>query len=196
MLNLNNFGSSELGPCGKNYFTVWLNGCQKKCKGCISAAMNESQPPFVVSPVLLAQIFSQKNYDGIILSGGEPFLQCDELVNFLETAEMLCGHHVNVICYTGNIWEQLRDECQKKLLARIDLLIDGEYIAELDTGNRYRGSDNQRMLFLSDVFSPDDFPPMQRSITVTFHNDNMLTMTGIPSASEAAVWKQIKEIFL
>ncbi len=198
MLYLNNLGSSELGPPdrkGKN-LTVWVNGCARNCKGCISAEANRMLPPIIMSHYLLSLIFKEGKYHGLILSGGEPFLQAGELACTIEEISLVTGKKPPVICYTGNTLEEIRerqDPEELQLLSHIDLLIDGEYIEELDRQERYRGSTNQRLIFLTDGFRPEDFPPMKRSISIKLHGDGHLTMTGIPSRGQAETWNKIKK---
>lgn len=46
--------------------------------------------------------------------------------------------------------EELTDHNSKAFLGKIDLLIDGEYIPELNDGIGLRGSSNQRFHFLTE----------------------------------------------
>ena len=111
MLYLNNLGSSELGPPdrkGKN-LTVWVNGCARNCKGCISAEANRMLPPIIMSHYLLSLIFKEGKYHGLILSGGEPFLQAGELACTIEEISLVTGKKPPVICYTGNTLEEIRE---------------------------------------------------------------------------------------
>ena len=56
------------------------------------------------------------------------------------------------MCYTGYTLDHLRMHGtlpQQELLSRLDLLVDGLYIVGRHTDLRWRGSDNQRVHFLS-----------------------------------------------
>lgn len=198
MLYLNNLGSSELGPPDRkgNNLTVWVNGCNRSCKGCISSEANRMRPPIVMSSYLLSLIFKEGKFEQLILSGGEPFLQAGELAKTIGEIILMTGEKPAVICYTGNTIEELterQDPEELELLSYVDLLIDGEYVQELDIQERYRGSSNQRLLFLTDRFTPEAFPPMRRSISIKVHGDGHLTMSGIPSMTQAETWKNIKK---
>lgn len=196
MLYLNNLGSSELGfpdKKGKN-LTIWVNGCNRNCKGCISSEANRMPPPIVMSRYLLSLIFKEGGYDQLILSGGEPFLQAGELAQTIREISLITGGKPPVICYTGNTIEELmsrQNPDELELLSCVDMLIDGEYVEELDRQERYRGSTNQRMIFLTGRYSAEEFPPMQRSISINIYSDH-LTMSGIPSRDQAKVWEKIK----
>ena len=195
MLYINNLGKSNLGPPGARSLTIWVNGCSRNCKGCISAEANRMRAPIVLSERFVALMYKEGGYDLLILSGGEPFLQVSELARTINEIALLTGKKPPVICYTGNTKEGIEernDAAAKALLSLTDLLIDGEYIQELDSNDRYKGSDNQRMIFLTDRFSPEDFPPMKRSISIRLGSDH-LAMSGIPTASQAETWKNIKK---
>lgn len=193
MLYINNLGKSNLGPPGARSLTIWVNGCSRNCKGCISAAANRMRAPIVLSERFVALMYKEGGYDLLILSGGEPFLQASELARTINEIALLTGKKPPVICYTGNTkeWIEGRNDAAA-LLSLTDLLIDGEYIQEQDSSDRYKGSDNQRMIFYTGRFSIDDFPPMKRSISIKPGGDH-IAMSGIPSSSQARVWNILKK---
>lgn len=195
MLYINNLGGSDLGPPNAKNFTIWVNGCGRNCKGCISAEANKMNAPVVLSEHFVALLYKEGGYSLLIISGGEPFLQASELARTINEIALLTGKKPPVICYTGNTKEGIEernDAAAKALLSSTDLLIDGEYIQELDSNDRYKGSDNQRMIFLTDRFSPEDFPPMKRSISIRLDGDH-IAMSGIPSSSQARAWNILKK---
>lgn len=143
---------SVLGP-GIRY-VIWVQGCRKRCKGCTApdsrpeGAGEKIDVNYLVWDILLS------DREGITISGGEPFLQAEQL------AEMLRGvkkhKDIGVIVYTGYRYEELHDiPYADELLKLTDLLIDGEYIQELDDGKSLRGSSNQRIIPLTDRYSQD-----------------------------------------
>lgn len=86
-------------------------------------------------------------FDGITFSGGDPLVQDKEL-------DILIGlikkYHpeLNIWVYTGYLYE---DICNKPIIKNIDVLVDGKF----DEGKQYpkkqyRGSYNQRVLYLKD----------------------------------------------
>ena len=53
--------------------------------------------------------------------------------------------------YTGYVYEDLND-LQRKVLEKVDVLIDGPYIQEQrDITLPFRGSKNQRILYMKDL---------------------------------------------
>jgi anaerobic ribonucleoside-triphosphate reductase activating protein len=89
--------------------------------------------------------------DGVTFSGGEPMAQAAALVRLVDrlAAERPT---LSYVCYTGYTLDHLRCQGttpQRDLLARLDILIDGPYVAGRHTDLRWRGSDNQTVHFLS-----------------------------------------------
>jgi len=88
-----------------------------------------------------------KKVTGVTFSGGEPFLQADELVQIAKAVKKL---GLDITTYTGNIYEELttRDNSNiQDLLELTDYLIDGPYIHEQRNINlKFRGSNNQRII--------------------------------------------------
>ena len=199
MLNIDNFAlDSNLGSPNKKYMAIWFHGCGRGCAGCIAQQRNnDPEPCFTFSPEFFARMIMTdkgRDVDGFVLSGGEPFLQREDIVRFLSEAEKTAGRSLDVICYTGYKYEELMsaDSSAKELLEHIDVLIDGEYRKELNNGSRYRGSSNQNLIFLTKKYSVADFPD-EYSRKITISSFDVIEMKGIPTEKSETLWKAIKE---
>ena len=98
-------------------------------------------------------ILNQPDIEGLTLSGGEPMLQAEALSTLIDSIRE--ERDIGVMCYTGFRLEHLKDHgsaSQKSLLEKIDLLVDGVYVATLQNDLLWRGSRNQRILILSDRY--------------------------------------------
>lgn len=141
-------GTHVLGP-GLRY-VVWTQGCPRRCKGCITP---ESQPldqgtDFNIE-ALAADIVNNDRIDGLTVSGGEPFLQAQSLALLLQLLQQF-RPDLTVMVYTGYTLQQLsRIPYATDVLQYVDVLIDGEYIEELNDDKGIRGSSNQRVIALS-----------------------------------------------
>lgn len=141
-------GTRALGPGDR--FAIWTQGCLRRCKGCISPEHQPLDGGYLVDTNDLADhICACNSIDGITISGGEPFLQAKALAELLEKVIEM-RPELTVIVFTGNKLEELTDTDSKTFLGEIDLLIDGEYIVELNDGIGLRGSSNQRFHFLTE----------------------------------------------
>ena len=141
-------GTHALGP-GLRY-TIWVQGCRRHCKGCITPESQSLTNGIEIDTYsLAADILGHHAIDGITISGGEPFLQATELSHLLKYA-LQQKPELTVVVYTGYKLEELPNITgANDLLSHIDVLIDGEYIDELNDGKGIRGSSNQRIIPIS-----------------------------------------------
>lgn len=131
---------------------IFTAGCPHHCKGCHNpsswnpAGGEEIEVDEIVRRIKLI------GWDGVTISGGEPFLQSAELAKLVMACKSLGK---NVWVYTGYTMEQLvamHDEAVQTVLDYADVLVDGRFEQSLrDMGLRFRGSSNQRIIFLNKV---------------------------------------------
>lgn len=125
-------------------YVVFCQGCPHHCVGC----HNPESWSFDGGSLIDSEdiyISMQKNelLDGLTLSGGEPFMQVDELLPLVQKMKP----RYNVWCYTGFLYEDLLKDNKRKLLEYIDVLVDGKFILEQrDLTLRFKGSKNQRLI--------------------------------------------------
>ena len=94
--------------------------------------------------------------DGLTILGGEPLAPPN-----IETVRSICtdvrctfGNSKTIWIYTGYVKEYFDDPTNnpirvaKDIFDMIDVLVDGPFIEELKDDTRYRGSSNQRILYL------------------------------------------------
>lgn len=128
---------------------VFLSGCPHHCPDCQNEAMQAyDYGETITQDELLSRILKNKPLiDGVTFSGGEPFEQSSAL---LPLAQKLKAEGLNLWCYTGYTYKQLlEDEHKKRLLAEIDVLVDGLFLKQLmDPNLKYRGSSNQHIYAL------------------------------------------------
>lgn len=138
-------------------FVVWVQGCNKRCRGCCNpnmlklTAANLMPAQEVIER--LRQVHAQQPLEGITLLGGEPFLQAKGLAPLAQAAQEM---GLSVMVFTGYLREELTNDFlanAQELLAHTDVLIDGEFIRELqETTRNYVGSTNQRFHYLTDFY--------------------------------------------
>ncbi|MBP3806134.1 MAG: radical SAM protein [Oribacterium sp.] len=187
--------TSVLGPYSRS--ALWVHGCCFSCEGCLAKEMNIG-PYKECTPADLSEIFLKvADTEGITISGGEPFLQSEELAKMLDCIK--AKRDYGVIIYTGFLKEELEkndDAGVKRLLQHIDILIDGHYMQELDDGKPYRGSSNQKIHLMTDryksVFEDYYNGTDKRNIEIDVEKDNVY-MVGVPSKNGIEVWRQFKK---
>lgn len=132
-----------LGP-GKRV-GVWFCGCPRRCKGCSNPELWEFQEKYKTTPdavfEMVKTIAKDHQIDGFTITGGDPFYQSEDLKRLLE---MLKSVSNDIIVYTGYTREELKPDN----LENISVLIDGEYIEQLNDNSLLKGSSNQEVYIL------------------------------------------------
>jgi len=117
--------TSVLGPGMR--FALWLQGCKKRCVGCIAADAQSGQGDVVSVEDIFSQIIATPRITGITISGGEPFDQSESLSALIKLLKAQTG--LDIIIFTGYLYSNLRalnNVNIQYILNNIDLLIDGE----------------------------------------------------------------------
>lgn len=137
---------------------IYCAGCLHHCKGCHNPQswdMSGGEPRSVDS--LMEEIKSDEMSD-VTFSGGDPFYQVEA---FTELARRIKSETNKTIwCWTGFTYEEiLADGRLSMLLPYIDVLVDGPFILEQrDTSLLFRGSPNQRIIYLHGKPDDDSIP--------------------------------------
>ena len=129
-------------------YALFTQGCPHNCFGCHNPESHSfTDGEDFDRKQLLTEILEDKLLDGVTFSGGEPFMQAQELA--LLASEIKQNSTLNIYCFTGYTWEEIIEQIQTRpgwgdLLQSIDVLIDGRFELALKSLNlRFRGSSNQ-----------------------------------------------------
>ena len=139
--------------------TLFVSGCRNRCKECFqpqtwSFEYGEEFTDAVADRIIESMRPAWVN--GLTLLGGEPFEVENQrgLLPLLQRVRAeLPGK--TIWAYSGFTWDQLvgreasrcRCEVTDEVLALLDMLVDGPYVAELhDISLRFRGSSNQHII--------------------------------------------------
>ncbi len=141
-----------LGPGARA--VIWVQGCPFACPNCIVPESWDASGGEAVEVEALADwVLEQNHIEGVTLSGGEPMAQPAALTELLKRVS--ARSELSVVCYTGYTVEYLLkkgSDAQRALLGHVDLLIDGVYSEREHADLRWRGSQNQRLLALTDRY--------------------------------------------
>lgn len=188
-------GTKVLGP--GNRIAIWLQGCHRNCRGCMSPYSRPMDgghkvPLYKLTDQIL-KMADTKEFDGITISGGEPFLQVEALYELLKFIKE--NTEFGVIIYTGYQIEELRqfeDSRVKVMLDEyVDILIDGEFVEELNDGRSLVGSSNQKVHFLTNRYENEKsiYESTERKIE-TYVRSNEIFMVGIPNSTFLENWNK------
>jgi anaerobic ribonucleoside-triphosphate reductase activating protein len=138
-----------LGP-GKRV-GLWLQGCTLNCPGCMSPHLfvQREENKMAVAALMEKLQIGLSSCDGVTISGGEPFEQPQALCALLQ--QIAPFRHLDVMVYSGFTIEEIwQDSDKREALRWIDMLMDGRFDVKASNHKIWRGSDNQRLLLLSE----------------------------------------------
>lgn len=134
-------------------FTIFVQGCPRSCPGCHNPQTQCLEGGTSVSTEqLLEKIKSNPLLDGVTLSGGEPMIWAEQLLDLAKEIKKL---NLSLFCYTGYLFEELEKvKGAKELLKYIDVLVDGPFVKEKrDYRLKFKGSTNQRIIDVSNTLN-------------------------------------------
>lgn len=143
-----------------NRGVIWVQGCTIGCDGCYSIATHPHRKVNTVPPEELALwICSLSGIEGVTISGGEPFEQAQAVSRMLQCIRAE-RPDLSVFVFTGyevEVLQQSNDTYVQVLLEQVDILCCGPFMPEFfDINLLWRGSTNQRLIYLSNRYSVDN----------------------------------------
>jgi len=166
---------------------IWVQGCSLKCEGCISQSLwTTKNGKDIEIDLLVNQIAQlQEHFDGITITGGEPFEQYEALVVF--SAYIKQKTTLDIYVFSGYTLEELQAKFPDRLFMKyMDYLMDGRYVKELHDNNNFRGSTNQGFYKFDDgraaQLKSDSFSNNKWSVAVS--KNKQIFMAGIPKRDE------------
>jgi len=191
VLNLYHFEPqiTTLGP-GKRA-GIWFQGCDRNCSGCLvpESHRRNGGNPFEVD-MLVDTIISQTNIEGISISGGEPFLQQEELRTFLQRLKKI-RPDLSVVLFTGFLLNELNTPQQKEVINYIDILIDGPFKKSKQLVDPWRGSENQTIHFLSTRYNKTDHIQAVSGVEFFIRSGGRIFLSGVPPQGLLARLKKV-----
>ena len=151
-INKAHFPVTVLGP-GRR-LGIWVQGCSIHCRGCVSQdtwAPDRQREMPVAQLLAWCRQVTQDGFDGVTISGGEPFDQPRALAALLDGLthwRKSAGSDFDILCYSGYPLATLRKR-HARLLARLDAVIAEPYVESLPPTHLWRGSANQTLQALS-----------------------------------------------
>ena len=137
-----------LGP--GNRLVIWTQGCLKKCFNCETPEHQDVNGGNELDIIKFLKETDLSKFDGVTISGGEPFIQNKEL---LEVVKYLSKYIEDICIYSGYQYEELsKDPINQQIFDKIAVLIDGEYIENQNLGEKLKGSANQRIIVFKEKY--------------------------------------------
>lgn len=135
-------------------FTLFMQGCPHRCPGCHNPQTHEYRSgKNVTAEEVFNLICDSFLISGVTFSGGEPFVQAEQLIPL---AKLIKSKNLELAIYTGYTFEELiagSNPFEIELLKLSDILIDGRFLKDERTLSLpFRGSKNQRIINIAETF--------------------------------------------
>ncbi|HEX3474217.1 MAG TPA: 4Fe-4S single cluster domain-containing protein [Kofleriaceae bacterium] len=141
-------------------FVVWFQGCTLGCPGCFNPTTHDpgggrAMPVDELIDELIGELGrARPGIEGVSLSGGEPLQQPEAARALLDAAR---GLGLSTLAFSGYTVDEIRGlPGGPDVLARLDVLIDGRYVAPDRLATGLRGSANQRIQLLTGRYTLAD----------------------------------------
>lgn len=123
---------------------LWVSGCERKCKGCHNPETwdkNNGKEFGLDALDKLVDLIRDPYCNGLTILGGEPLTEYNKnkVLEITETIKFFFPEK-DIWLWTGYKIDEVID-----YITFCDIVIDGEYVEDLKSNNKYFGSSNQRM---------------------------------------------------
>lgn len=155
---------------------IHFQGCNFYCPGCFNKDLQISSP---ARQMEAGEIFHEiaglsSRPSGVVLSGGEPFLQAKGLKALLEIFKI---NNFRTILYTGNSMDELKESYLLEIAFLADMLLCGRYTAGNET-EIFPYTKCKDIYFFTNRYSLDDFKLIKRYEIKAGYNK--VTFLGFP----------------
>ena len=157
---------------------VWFQGCTIGCPKCFNPETHDAAGGYAAETNDIVEMLAaaRGEIDGVSISGGEPFQQPEAL---LDLVERLRATGLSVLVFSGYPIDVIKAQpLGPAILAHVDTLIAGPYVAGRHVGRALLGSSNQRVHLLSSRYGHRDFDRVPATEAV-LHRDGTITLSGI-----------------
>jgi anaerobic ribonucleoside-triphosphate reductase activating protein len=178
---------------------IWTQGCTLGCHGCLARDTWAADPDRAVDVAAIAGWVASlpEPVDGVTISGGEPFEQPAALTALLlaldawRAARAPGSSPADVLVYSGYPFSRLSRSAGARVpLELCDAVVAGPYVDRLNTGLRWRGSANQRIVPLTKLgrerYADADEPPGPQPRLQIGVDGDRIWYIGIPHRGDLA----------
>lgn len=156
---------------------IHFQGCKFNCPGCFNPETHSVNAGMELSVQDIIGMLP-KDIDGVTISGGEPFLQQEDLLQLVQAMREL-GY--SIIIFTGYYLNEIvKLKYGKEVLKYVDAIIDGRFDQASVSSSGLHGSDNQSVHLLTDRYAQNDFE--SRDVELIFDFSGNIRVTGFPTS--------------
>lgn len=167
---------------------IWTIGCPRSCFNCSNPELQKanSKKNISIENIIESLLINKESIEGVTLTGGDPFFQSRELSKLID--EIYKYITKDIVLFTGYKLKELierNDIFINNVLSKITVLVDDEYIEELNENIGLMGSSNQKIyIFNKDYYEEyKDAYKWKREVQNIFYGNNVMHI-GIPIKNE------------
>lgn len=162
---------------------IWTTGCFRNCFNCSNPELQYSDASKDVNVELIIESIKDYDFQGVTISGGEPYLQIHELAKLVKLINEEL-HIDDILIFTGYTLlelENMHDDDVNYILKHISVLVDGPYIEQKHIELPLRGSENQTVHILNKKYQSLylEYQAKEKIFDI-FKDSNEVHIIGIP----------------
>ena len=143
--------------------SIYCAGCDHHCPGCHNPQSWDFDGGEERSVDDLMAEITEDPFADVTFTGGDPLYQA---AAFTELARRIKQEtNKNIWCYTGFLFEDIRDKAQfQELFNHIDVIVDGRFdLSQRNEDLPFRGSANQRIIDVQKSLREDNIVMWKRT---------------------------------
>lgn len=131
--------------------TLFTQGCPFHCKNCFNPETHDfdgGKEYTIDTKNAIVSLINRAQIKRFSILGGEPLLERnkEDMIDLCSSIKEI-RPDIKIWVYTGNIFENVKDDWYELLYNYVDVLVDGPYVdSKRDLRLKFRGSSNQRVI--------------------------------------------------
>ena len=140
--------------------TLFTQGCPFHCKNCFNPEthdFNGGKEYTIDTKNAIVSLINRAQIKRFSILGGEPLIERNkkDMIDLCSSIKEI-RPDIKIWVYTGNIFENVKDDWYELLYNYVDVLVDGPYVdSKRDLRLKFRGSSNQRVIDVHKTYCED-----------------------------------------
>ena len=140
--------------------TLFTQGCPFHCKNCFNPETHDfdgGKEYTIDTKNAILSLINRAQIKRFSILGGEPLIERnkEDMIDLCSSIKEI-RPDIKIWVYTGNIFENVKDDWYELLYNYVDVLVDGPYVdSKRDLRLKFRGSSNQRVIDVHKTYCED-----------------------------------------
>ena len=140
--------------------TLFTQGCPFHCKNCFNPETHDfdgGKEYTIDTKNAIVSLINRAQIKRFSILGGEPLIERnkEDMIDLCSSIKEI-RPDIKIWVYTGNIFENVKNDWYELLYNYVDVLVDGPYVdSKRDLRLKFRGSSNQRVIDIHKTYCED-----------------------------------------